>query len=268
MSSWAPGAFAAQFPVDVVFLQVDIVQDKRRVIADVFRLARDAEAVEMEAVDLGEFGAGDQRAEREHGEGDRFDEALDLLGQSDTVVSTGEGRAAVDPFDFAAFEQRAQVVGVGAFALEFGTFRQKVDEGTDGGAAEAVADEVDLLDLPFFVQFAPVRDITGIGLAEPLMAVACRMDFAVVDTAALDEGIELTGSVPHTGEHTDGGCVGDVPRVLQGLLGAAVPHSEQRANVVDAVVVAPAEVTVDQHERIVVGLSHDTYLPYITLIYF
>ena len=172
-------------------------------------------------------------------------------------MGAGKRRAAVDPFHFATLEQVGEVVGIGPLTFDLRAFRQQMDECTDGGAAEAVADEVDLLDLAVLIEFAPVRDIAGIGLAEPFVAVALGMDFAVVDAAALDEHIEFTGSVPHAGEHTDRRSVRDVAGIEQRCLGAAVPHAEQRADVIDAVVIAPAEVAVDQHERIVVGLSHN-----------
>ena len=127
---------------------------------------------------------------------ERFREDLD---QGETVVHAGERGHGMDPVRFAALEELGQLVFRCGLPLFRGTFGQDGQERADGGRAEGVGDEADLLPFPLVVQFAPVFDERlVVGPAVAVMVIPRRMDDAVVRGAAGELRPEVARAVPDT----------------------------------------------------------------------
>ena len=211
----------------------------------------------MESVQFGDGGTAEQVSEAEYRLSHGLDKRPARIRERNAVQSSGERRAGVHPFLFSALKERAEgLPGRSALSLLLAPLCKQVDERADGRAAEAVAYEVDLLDFSVLVEISPVGDQRLVGVAVPLVVVPFRMDVAVVHGAALDVGIQVTSPVPHARERADGRCETWDAHLQHSHAGVAVPHAEQRKEVVDPLLGAPAQEPVNHDDRIVVGLFH------------
>ena len=160
------------------------------------------------------------------------------------------------PVLLAAFEQ------VGQFALRrAGTFFlrtviQQFDERAGRRAAEGVTDEIDLLDLAFRVQLAPVRDerfVISVTVAP--VTELFRMDFSVVHRTADDLRVQLARAVPHGVERAETRLVHFEAGFAGRLYDVAVrPEAEVGEDLREQRLLAVAEEPVHHNERIVAGL--------------
>ena len=173
---------------------------------------------------------------------------VEALVEDGAVIDTGQGDRGVDEVGHAAFEERRQIVGIGAVDLFLPAVVHEVDKGFDRGAAEGVAVEVDLL-----VRFglAEVFESTGIGAAEPFVVVLLAVDFAVVDTGAGELGIQFTGAVPGGALGVDGGGIAVEAHVVQGEERVAVEHAPVGQAFVLVIVAAPAGEAVAEDPGVV-----------------
>ena len=168
----------------------------------------------------------------------------------------GEQCTAVYPVRLAAFEQVGQLVLRRAGALFLRTVIQQFDERAGRRAAEGVTDEIDLLDLAFSIQLAPVRDERlVIGVAVTFVAELLRMDFSVVHCAADDLCVQFTGAVPHGVERADTRLVHFEAGFAGRLYDVAVrTEAEVGEDLREQRLLAVAEEPVHHNERIVAGL--------------
>ena len=175
---------------------------------------------------------------------------VEALVQDGPVVDTGQSDCGVDEVGHAALEERRQVRGVRAVDLFLPAVVHEVDKGFDGGAAEGVAVEVDLL-----VSFglAEVFQDTGITTAEALVVVFLAVDLTVVNGAAENVSVDLTGSVPGTAEGAEGRCIDFITfctQVREQTAGA--DHAPVVEVLAHSVIFTPTGKAVDEEGRVIV----------------
>ncbi len=154
----------------------------------------------------------------------------------------------------AAREQGRQVVRVRAVTLFFRAVDEQGANLLDGGTAEGVAEEVDLL---VGAVLAEVLHDAGVFSAEPGVAVLLRMDFAVVDTAAEQVGPQDAGTVPAAVDGAQRGAMhldALLPQVFAQVL--LVGQTEVRVLFVDEVLLAPAHEAVADDDGVIVLVLH------------
>ena len=178
---------------------------------------------------------------------------LDGIQEGDAVVGARERGAGGDPVFVAAFEQAGEFTGGSDRAFFFTAGCHHVDEAADGGAAVAVAHDVDLLQFALGIEFAPVRDNALVGAAVTVVAVLLGMGFTVVDRAADDLRVHFAAAVPHAGEAGDGRDV-ELFVILRGIVLDAdvVVPAEVRDELVHEFVVAKPREAVEDHDGVVV----------------
>ena len=158
-------------------------------------------------------------------------------------------RQRIDPVGLAALEERGDLRagGLGRGLLLRGAVGQNIEEQTDRCAAEAVADEVDLLvRAPAFKQRLVIRH------AIARVAVLGGVGDAVVHGRASELGIELTRAVPRARERADGGGVALIALARQ-VRHQVARQAPVRGHGVDLVVFAPAHQAVDVNGRVAFG---------------
>ena len=101
-----------------------------------------------------------------------------------------------------------------------------MDKCADCGCAEAVADEIDLLNLACLVKFAPVGNIARESLTVALVAHLLRVNLTEVYATALNESVEDACAVSHTGERSYVRCISLCSLFHNRVTGIAVPHAE------------------------------------------
>ena len=154
----------------------------------------------------------------------------------------------------AAREQGRQILRVRAVTLFFRAVDEQGANLLDGGTAEGVAEEVDLL---VGAVLAEVLHDAGVFSAEPGVAVLLRMDFAVVDTAAEQVGPQDAGTVPAAVDGAQRGAMhldALLPQVFAQVL--LVGQTEVRVLFVDEVLLAPAHEAVADDDGVIVLVLH------------
>ena len=175
---------------------------------------------------------------------------VETLVEDGAVVDTGQGDRSVDEVGHAALEQRRQVRGVRPVDLFLPAVVHEVDKGLDGGTAEGVTVKVDLL-----VGFglAEVFEDTGVVAAETLVVVFLAVDLTVVNGAAEDVSVDLTGSVPGTAEGAEGRRVDFIAfRAQMREQPAGAEHAPVVEVLAHAVIFAPSGKAVDEEGRVIV----------------
>ena len=168
-----------------------------------------------------------------------------------TVVGAGQRRDGVEPVAFAALEQVGEFVSGSAVDLFLAAVSQQAFKRQCSRAAEAVADEVDLL---MVSGLSPILDETFfISSAVTGMAVLLRMDFTVVNGAAIEDGPEFAAAVPGALPAGSRGLVDFVAAVSQFFDQRTVENAQVRCPFVDAILFAPADKAVLEDGRIVVA---------------
>ena len=174
-------------------------------------------------------------------------ERLVVHGERGTVERRGQAGDRIDPVGFAAFEKVGQTaVGRGGlfFLVAIGENRRKQRAGR---AAEAVADQVDLVGAVPLTQQAAA----GVVLAVARMAEPFAVGFAVIDPGAGELGIQFACAVPRGADRVDRRGIGDKAGAVDLFHKIARKHAPIGQLVGALVILAPAEKAVDKNERIV-----------------
>ena len=193
------------------------------------------------------------------GAGNRADDAHGILRQiADVLIDLGvilaavvrraERRDALDPVAALAGEQRADVAAAAGVALIGVAVFEQLCEHADRLAAHAVADQ---MHLELTVGVVQLRQDARERAAVTGMAVGGGVVCAVVDRAADEVGIQLTGAVPVAGDGADGRGVDLVAGIVEDVAQAAEAAPVVQAEHFRA---APTEQAVHQHDRIVVAV--------------
>jgi len=213
-------------------------------------LAHQTPLIELEVqaeVVLIDIGAGN-RADDAHGIlGQIADVLIDLRVILAAVVRRAERRDALDPVAALAGEQRADITAAAGVALIGIAVFQQLCEHTDRLAAHAVADQ---MHFQLTVGVIQLRQNARERAAIARMAVGGGVVCAVVDRAADEVGIQLTGAVPVAGDGADGRGVDLVAGIVENVAQAAEAAPVVQAEHFRA---APTEQAVHQHDRIVVA---------------
>ena len=159
-----------------------------------------------------------------------------------------ERRDALDPVAALAGEQRADITAAAGVALIGIAVFQQLCEHTDRLAAHAVADQ---MHFQLTVGVIQLRQNARERAAIARMAVGGGVVCAVVDRAADEVGIQLTGAVPVAGDGADGRGVDLVAGIVENVAQAAEAAPVVQAEHFRA---APTEQAVHQHDRIVVAV--------------
>ena len=168
-----------------------------------------------------------------------------------SVVRRAERRDALDPVAALAGEQRTDAaIGGGVDLVRIAVF-EKLRQHTDGLAAHAVADEVNLQGAVGVIQ---LRQHAGEGAPIAGVAVLCGVILAVVHRTADQIGVQLARSVPVACDRADGRSVDFVTGVVEDVAQAACAAPVVQAGDLSA---APAEQAVNQHDRVVVAVRRE-----------
>ena len=121
----------------------------------------------------------------------------------------------------------------------------------DGGAAEGIAEDVDLL---VVTGRSPVFEDTLICAAVAGMSVALRVGLSVVDCAADQVGVKVADAVPDRCEGAETRVIELIALRAHGFRQVSAKPAEIPIHVVKIVVLAliDAEQAVDQYRRVIV----------------
>ena len=180
-------------------------------------------------------------------------------GSGGAAVGCGEGADRVEHIALAALEEVGNFVRRSGVEFFLAAFRHDPGEHGDGGAAEGVADEVDLRVVSGSTE---VFQDTFIGTAETFDAVLLRVVDTVVDAAAEDVGIEFAGALPHTGEGAECRLIDLIAEVFFPVLSEVLGEgSEVLVQIAEIVLLVDAQETMDKDSRIVRCFSYHCCSP-------
>ena len=255
--------------IEDVVARFDVVPDAQQVlrfqdtvVVDLSRGDSEPVLLEVRVIALVDRGVADDREQAEDDRGQDVHEALEGMGEGRAVVRRGDGGDGGDHVAVAAFEEGRQGAVLRGLPLGFGAVREEFREHAHGGAAEAVAEQVDLFDAAVRHGLAPVGDeALLIGAAVAGVLVFLGMRDAVVDAGAGDLGVEVARAVPGAVRGTD------LRRVcldagLAELFDQIAADHAPVGQLVHAVLFAPAHHAADPDEGVFVFVRHNDILPF------
>ena len=212
-------------------------------------LAVEAELLELEVVHALEVRDAEQLCHGGRDLGGELRHVAAAFEEGRAVVRGCQRRQRIDPVGLAALEKRGDLraVGLGRSLLLRRAVGQNVQKQADRRAAEAVADEVDLLvRAPAFKQRLVIRH------AVARVAVFGRVGRAVVNGRAGELGIELARAIPRARQRANGGGIALIALARQ-VRHQVARQAPVRSHGVDLVACAPTHQAVDVNGRVAFG---------------
>ena len=193
--------------------------------------------------------------------GHRFKQRQDLVffgnfKRHGAVVGRTDRGERLQPVALAAGKQTGKLVFAGHSLFRFAAIGHQIGEQTHCDAAEAVADQMDLL-----FRRPAFKQRLVIGAAEAAVAEFFGVRLAVIDRRAHQPGIHFARAVPRGGDRADRQRVAFIIVFLQEfhqIAGAGAPVGDF---FVQSFVHAPAEHAVYKNHRVLVLCFHNRNQP-------
>ena len=207
-----------------------------------------AEVLKLEIVHALELGDAEGCADIVHEVCDYIGGNVAFFNEGRAVVGCGHRRERIHPVASAALKERrdlnaCRLCGCDLFGC---AVCENFKEHTDGCAAEAVTDEVNLL-----IGAPAVKQRLVISDAEAIVILFAGVDDTVIDPCAGKLGIELARSVPCSGERSDLRSVAFkalAVQILHQITGRHAPVRDYRVKIRSC---APAHKPVDKNKGII-----------------